>query len=511
MELSLALELAAERYPEQEAVVTPHVRLSYREWNKRVHAVACHLAQHGIGQGDYAAICAGNGEAPLTMFFAIHRVGAVAVMLNARWKSKDIAYALFETGAKAVFFDAFTEEEVRKAVNTLNKKPILINNSLDLQSEQEVSFADWASKFTAPHFCHVSQQGGTILYTSGTTGEPKGACRSAASDFFGVMGLIIEHGWERFERILAIMPLYHTMGLHSAISIVQLNGTLVIPDKASAKEYLHWMEKEKVSALYLIPTLYHDLVEQKAGNSLVVKKLAYAGAAMNVSLIEKCINVFQPQLFVNHYGCTEMLCITANRNLMQKPLAAGRPSIFSCLRIVKASRDASVSPEDTLAAGELGEIIVKVSPAAFSGYFRKESITKRVVRQGWYFTGDLGYVDENGDLFVKGRVDDMIISGGENIYPEEVETILLEHPQVKDVAVIGEPHRRWGEAVTACIVPASPTLSPAELEDFCLASPKLARFKRPRRFVFVKEIPKTESGKVLRKLLKKHLFTYREE
>ena len=153
--------------------------------------------------------------------------------------------------------------------------------------------------------------------------------------------------------------------------------------------------------------------------------------------------------------------------------------------------------------GEKGEIIASLdSDEAFAGYWKRPDADAKALRDGWYFTGDMGYVDEAGDLYVSGRVDDMIISGGENIHPVEVEEVLARHPRVKDVAVVGEPDEKWGERVVAFVVPADPGVTAAVLDQHCRESRDLANFKRPRRIVFVQEIPKTASGKILRRLLR---------
>jgi 2-furoate---CoA ligase len=511
MDLSLALELAAERYPEAAAIISPALRLNYREWNRRVHAVAWQLSLLGVKPGDYVAICTSGGEAPLTMYFAVMRLGAVAVMLNARWKHRDIGCALRETQAKIILFDEETKEEVWLAAVAAERQPYLVQACASEGAKEKVfNYFEWAEAYSRPFPGCASpvSEAGTILYTSGTTGRPKGVCRSAASDFAGALGIILEHGWERFERILMVMPVYHTMGLHTLISMVLLNGAMVIPEKGGAGEYLHFIEKEKVTALYLIPTVYHDLVRQgKPGKANTVRKLAYAGAPMSASLAAQCTGLFSPEIFANHYGCTEMLCITVNRNVPENPLSAGRPGLFSSLRVVPAARGRRVLPHELLLPGEVGEIIVSTSsPQAFDGYFRQPELTRAVVRKGWYFTGDLGYVDESGDLYLLGRVDDMIISGGENIYPAEVEAVLTEHPEVREAAVVGEPDARWGERVAAFIVPESAGLTGKELERFCLQSPRLARFKRPRMYIFVEEIPKTAGGKILRSVLRAALL-----
>jgi 2-furoate---CoA ligase len=186
-----------------------------------------------------------------------------------------------------------------------------------------------------------------------------------------------------------------------------------------------------------------------------------------------------------------------------KPGCAGRAGLHSAVRVVTASTERRVGPDEVVRPGDKGEIIASLASAeAFAGYWNRPDADARALREGWYFTGDMGWLDAEGELYVAGRVDDMIISGGENIHPVEIEDVLARHPEVRDVAVIGEPDPRLGERVLAFVVPKTAALTFDALDAFCRAAPDLASFKRPRRVVFVRDIPKTASGKILRRLLR---------
>ena len=292
-----------------------------------------------------------------------------------------------------------------------------------------------------------------LLYTSGTTGRPKGVPRTHRNHHAGALAHALQCGYEWGERTLGVMPLYHTMGIHSLTSVAAVNGCFVCQPDWSAGGALALIEAERLTALYLIPTLYHDLIhspEFRPERAASVKKLAYAGAPMLAALTERCVKAFRPEVFVNHYGSTEIYTFSVFPGVDAKPGCAGRAGLYSTLRIVTASTERRVGPDETVAAGDKGEIIARLdSDEAFAGYWNRPDADARALRDGWYFTGDMGYVDGDGDLFVSGRVDDMIISGGENIHPVEVEEVLARHPQVRDVAVIGEPDDRWGERVVA--------------------------------------------------------------
>ena len=206
---------------------------------------------------------------------------------------------------------------------------------------------------------------------------------------------------------------------------------------------------------------------------------------MTTALVERCVEVFRPRMFVNYYGSTEIYCFSVHRDQASKPGCAGRPSMNARLHV-----------------GENGEILCSMeSDEAFTGYWNRPDADEKAIREGWYHTGDVGRIDEDGDLWILGRVDDMIISGGENIHPLEVEDVLARHPDVAEVAVIGAPDDRLGTRVVAVVVPGS-EVTADQLDAFCLASETLARFKRPREYRFVESLPKSPSGKILRRILR---------
>jgi 2-furoate---CoA ligase len=257
---------------------------------------------------------------------------------------------------------------------------------------------------------------------------------------------------------------------------------------------------ERVTNLYLVPTLYHDLVHHPlfaASDVGSVRKLGFAGAPMTDGLLKKLQAAFDPDLFVNHYGSSEVYTFTIDQNAPAKPGSAGRAGINQMVRVVKLS---AKSVDERAATGEEGEIIVLLAgDESFEGYWRRPDADAKALRQGWYFTGDTGFVDADGDVFVTGRVDDMIITGGENVSPVEIESCLSLHAAVSEVAVVGLPDERWGKIIAA-FVKRRAAIEADELDAFCRAS-GLANFKRPRRYIFVTEIPKSPVGKLLRRKL----------
>jgi 2-furoate---CoA ligase len=339
-----------------------------------------------------------------------------------------------------------------------------------------------------------------MLYTSGTTSQPKGVPRRHRAERAAAVAHVAQNLYQRGEVTLGVMPLYHTMGVRSLLAMSLIGGTFVCLPRYDSADALLKIAQEKITNLYLVPTLYHDLVHHQdfpTADVSSVRKLGFAGASMTDGLLKKLEHAFRPDLFVNHYGSSEVYTFTVEAKAPRKPGSAGRAGLNQIIRVVRLGAQ---SPLDIAPPGEEGEIIALLAgDEAFEGYWRRPEANARSLRDGWYFTGDVGLFDEDGDLFVTGRVDDMIITGGENVSPVEIESCLSLHPGVREVAVVGQPDERWGKSVVAYIKRSTP-VDEKELEDFCRTS-GLANFKRPRRYVFVEEIPKSPVGKLLRRCL----------
>ncbi len=348
--------------------------------------------------------------------------------------------------------------------------------------------------------CADADAWSVMLYTSGTTSRPKGVPRRHRAERAAALAHVAQNLYAFGERTLGVMPLYHTMGVRSLLAMSLIGGTFVCLPRFSPAAALALIERERVTNLYLVPTLYHDLLASpdfSAANIASVRKLGFAGAPMTDGLLARLNDAFRPDLFVNHYGSSEVYTCTIDQHAPRKPGSAGKAGLNQLIRVVRLG---AASPGELAATGEAGEIIALLAgDEAFEGYWRRPDADTRALRDGWYFTGDTGYFDTDGDLFVTGRVDDLIITGGENISPVEVESCLSLHPAVSEVAVVGLPDERWGQIVAAFIRPAAP-VDAAELDRHCRGA-GLSDFKRPRRFVFVAELPKSPVGKLLRRKL----------
>jgi 2-furoate---CoA ligase len=506
MTLTRLLELAAARRPTAEAVVDGARRLDYAALLAQATRLGAGFRRRGVEPGDRVLIALRNRLELVLAYWALQLIAAVPAPVSFRAAAGEMRYMLEDCQARLALLEADTAPAVLAAAAGRDLPLVFVGGENapagTVPFEALLEGAGAADAARRPTESDLS----LILYTSGTTGRPKGVPRTQRNHYAGAVAQALQCGYAWGERTLGVMPLYHTMGIHALTGMVAVNGCFVCQPEWSARQALALIQREQITSLYLIPTLFYDLVHAPELSHEAVEsvaRLAYAGAPMLAPLTEACVKAFAPQVFVNHYGSTEIYTFSIRPDVHLKPGCAGRAGLHAALRVVTASTERRVGPDEVVAPGERGEIIASLdSDEAFAGYWRRPDADAKALRDGWYFTGDMGYLDADGELYVSGRVDDMIISGGENIHPIEVEDVLARHPHVRDVAVVGEPDERWGQRVVAFVVPSTTGLTFEALDAHCRASAELAAFKRPRRVVLVREIPKTASGKILRRLLR---------
>ncbi len=504
MTLARLLAASSLRQPDATAIVDGERRLSYGDWQAEIRRLAGGLHSLGLGPGDHLVVVLSNRMETASLYWACQTLGVVFTPFNWRATAEEIAYVLADAEAKVVAYEDRSASAVLRAVGEV---ALPDERLISVEPEGDgLPFADLAAAepYDGP-LCDEDRATSLMLYTSGTTGRPKGVPRSYAVERTAALGCLAQLHYCHGEVSLGVMPLFHTMGVRSLLMSVFLNGTFVCMPAYETEAVLGLIESERISALFLVPTMFHDIVhhpkldETDLGS---VGNIAYAGMSMTTALVESCAAAFPGALFSNFYGSSEIYTFAVRNDLAENPGSAGLPGMGQILRVVRADPDERVGPDDMMPFGETGEIIASMSSLdAFTGYWKRPDADEKAIRKGWYFTGDLGRFDENGEIYVLGRVDDMIISGGENIYAEEVEDVLAKSPNVLGVAVIGLPDERWGERVAAFIEPASEAASPESLDRFCLDS-GLARFKRPRAYAFVDAIPRSASGKLLRRHLR---------
>ncbi len=500
LDLGRSFIASVARDPDMPAIVDGDVRLTYSQWYRRISSLVASFDHIGLKPGDHLVTTLQNCWQAATVHWACQFAGLIVTPVNWRAKAVELDFYITNSDARAVIYQNISAEAATGS-RFAGQLPFIFAGQGKQGLTQALIFDEMiagAASNAAPRADADAYS--IMLYTSGTTSVPKGVPRRHRAERAAGIAHVAQNLYSRHERTLGVMPLYHTMGVRSLIAMSLIGGLFVCLPRYDPRRALALIEAEKITNLYLVPTLYHDLVyaaEFAVTDASSVRKLGFAGASMTDGLLKKLNEAFKPDLFVNHYGSSEIYTFTINPEAPKKPGSAGKAGINQHIRVVKLG---AISPDDLAGSDEEGEIIALLaSDEAFEGYWRRPDADAKALREGWYFTGDTGFVDRDGDLFVTGRVDDMIITGGENVSPVEIESCLSLHPAVLEVAVVGLPDERWGKIVTA-FIKRKMLVNEQELEQFCRTS-GLANFKRPRRFVFVEEIPKSPVGKLLRRLL----------
>jgi 2-furoate---CoA ligase len=495
LDLGTSFIASVARDPGSIAVVDGDTRLTYAAWYRTISSVVAGLDGLGLRPGDHLVTLLQNRWEAATLHWACQLAGVIATPVNWRAKAAEIDFAIANAGAKAVAYEAVAAAEATASAACMALPRITVG------TPGGTDFASLAAQDAPLATARAGAEAWSLmLYTSGTTAQPKGVPRRHRAERAAAIAHVAQNLYRHGECTLGVMPLYHTMGVRSLLAMSLIGGTFVCLPRFDCAAALALIERERVSNLYLVPTLYHDIVHHPdfaRRDVSSVRKLGFAGAPMTDGLLATLTAAFQPDLFVNHYGSSEIYTFTINQDAARKAGSAGRAGINQLIRIVKLG---SASPADLAAVGEEGQIIAIASgDEAFEGYWNRPDADAKAFRDGWYFTGDTGYADGDGDIFVTGRVDDMIITGGENVSPVEIESLLSLHPAVAEIAIAGLPDERWGQIVTAFVKRRAP-VTPDLLDQHCRTS-GLANFKRPRRYVFVDAIPKSPVGKLLRRKL----------
>ncbi|HXW48951.1 MAG TPA: AMP-binding protein [Xanthobacteraceae bacterium] len=497
LDLGLSFLGSVARDPDALAVTDGDLRLTYAQWYRRISALVAGFDALGLKPGDHLVTALQNRWEAASLHWACQFAGLIVTPVNWRSTASELDFFLDDSEAKALAYEEASADAVARSARA-QKLPRIAVDAAAAGEERFAALAALSAPDAAPRV--DAEAWSVMLYTSGTTARPKGVPRRHRAERAGALAHVAQNLYRRGERTLGVMPLYHTMGVRSLLAMSLVGGVFICLRRFDAAEALRLIAAERVTNLYLVPTLYYDLVHHPsfpASDVGSVRKLGYAGAPMTDGLLKKLEAAFRPDLFVNHYGSSEVYTFTIDQNAPAKPGSAGRAGINQTVRVVKLG---AKSVDERAAIGEEGEITALLAgDESFEGYWRRPDADAKALRQGWYFTGDAGFVDGDGDIFVTGRIDDMIITGGENVSPFEIESCLSLHASVSEVAVVGLPDERWGKIVAA-FVKRRAAIEPEELDAFCRSS-GLANFKRPRRYIFVAEIPKSPVGKLLRRKL----------
>lgn len=498
------LRRAATRAPNHCALADPArgLRVTHAELQARVEVIATRLSVDGLRPQQRVAVVAPNSADVIMAILALHRLGAVPALLNPRLKAAEIA-ELVKRGEMSAAVIGVGHQVADAIFASGSGARILLLSDL---VRDGLPREPMGPPIGAPRY--ESEQPGFIFYTSGTTGLPKAAVipqRAAESRaLFMSTQVGLRHG--RDNVVLGLMPLYHVVGFFAVlVAALAFDGTYIVVEEFRPVDALKLVEQEQVTSLFATPTHLNALAAaaSQAGSSVQLQSLrhvTFAGATMPDAVLENVYR-FLPGEKTNIYGTTEAM----NSLYMRQPRTGTemQPGFFSEVRIVRIGGTVNEVVPD----GEEGELVVAASDSSFVEYLNQPQATAEKLQDGWYRTSDAAVRSPDGVVRILGRVDDMIISGGENIHPSEVERVLATAPGVDEVVVIGPSDQRWGQCVTACVVLRSGASVTAEsLDAFCRES-DLADFKRPRRYFIMDQLPKNALNKVLRRQLVQQVST----
>lgn len=472
--------------------------LTYKDCYEIANQVACGLRdRYCITKGDRVAVLAGNSLEYILLFFALQRLGAVMVPINYRLASREVGHILGDSGPKVIFADQEMEpllDQVDPALCPEHREPLSFASGLFRQAVQ----AQENSRIEFCNFAAAPEDYAMILYTSGTTGLPKGALLSHRMIFWNSINTGLRLNLSQSDKTVIFLPLFHTGGWNVLTTpFLHRGAEIILLPKFDAEKVLQLSCSEGATILFGVPTTMNLMSQAPDFKTADLSSLRYAivgGEPMPRSLIETWHSKGVPVR--QGYGLTEFgpnVFSLNEEDAIRKIGSIGFANFYIDTKIVN-DRGEEVPP------GEIGELVLS-GPCCMSGYWNNEEATAQTIKEGWLYTGDLVTRDEEGYYYVAGRKKEMYISGGENVYPAEVEQVLHGLPQVREAAVVGIQDSTWGEVGRAFIAlnPQQPPLSEAELEAYCRKN--LAKFKVPKSFHFLNELPKGDSGKILKRKL----------
>ncbi len=484
--------------PEKAAIIDDGRKISYKELNQRSNQVANLLLQRDVHKGDRVAVLLYNCHEYVAIYCALAKIGAILVPLNWRMAAPELSYILEDCGATFLFFGEDFLDTVLSIRDTIEE----LKNWIYL-GQEDIKWAENYQKievypstepaiFDKPNF----EDPHILLYTSGTTGFPKGAVLSNRKTFFNALNANIFYQLTPCDIFLVSRPLFHSGGLLvDSTPALYKGATIIYKRRFSPQEYLEAIEKYSVTIIETSATFLNFILKECniSHYNLRSLKSCYTGGERVSNFILKEYHdrgIPLSQLF----GMTETSIVTwlSTDEAVRKIGSVGKPVLHGEVTIVNADRK-KISP------GDIGEIMVK-GPILMSGYWNKPEVTKAVMKSGWFSTGDLATVDDEGFIYIVDRKKDMFISGGENVYPAEVEKVLLTNPKIFDVAVYGVNDEKWREVGKASIVLQDNTeMTVSDVMDFL--HDKIGRFKIPKYVEFIDKLPRTATGKIQKHLL----------
>lgn len=491
----------ARREPHRTALVLGDAALTFAELDERVNQLANGLAGRGVRRGDHVAVMMYNSLEVVESFLACHKLGACPVPVNFRLVPVEVTHILEDSDAVAVLSDERLTSLALEATAGLDAVRFVATTGEAIAGSVSYEELVVSGSNDAPDVDVDEDDLAFLMYTSGTTGRPKGAMLTHGNMVANTVNWILEMQAQPGDVWLSGLPLFHIGGVNGILPFLYLAGTSVITPSTSFDplESLRLLERHRATMCYFVPTQWQQicaLPEAAGADTSALRRALWGASQAPASTLELLARTFPSVGIVNAFGQTEMssnTCFLKADDAVRKMGSVGRAAVNVEMRIVDHDGN-------DVANGEVGEIVYR-GPTVMKGYYKQPEATAEVFRDGWFHSGDLVRQDEEDFVYVVDRVKDMIISGGENIYPAEIERAVDRHPAVREVAVIGVPHPRWVETPVAVVV-ASGDERPETAEVLEFIKADLASYKKPSAVVYVDELPRNASGKILKRDLR---------
>ncbi|TLS38273.1 acyl-CoA synthetase [Pseudalkalibacillus caeni] len=466
-------------------------RWTFQEMNSRANKLAVYLQSIGVSKGDRVALLSPNDVSYFDLFFACGKLGAIFVPMNWRLAGEELEYILSDCEPRVLFY----HKEVRNIIMGLKRRSLVEVTGNEYKTIMKIGFQNYEEQWVGEN------DPVAILYTGGTTGKPKGVVLTHQNIFYNMINTITSWSLTSSDATLTYLPMFHTGGLNAlSMPVLHVGGKVIIGRKFNPEEAIQRINNEKCTVILLVPTMYHSLINSEAfqQSAFPTMHTFLSGGAPCSYTIYQAFNK-KGLLFKEGYGLTEAGPNNFFLNpdsVLSKRGSVGKPMLYNQVAIMK--ENGTEAAED-----EVGELLIKGNHV-FSYYWNNEEVTKKTIVDEWLHTGDLSKKDSEGYYYIVGRKKDMIITGGENVYPLEVEHVIAEHDLVDEVAVVGLPDEKWGEVVTAFIVRKQQgTVLEEEITTFC--QKKLGKYKVPKKIIFLEELPKTDVGKIDKKALRSNV------
>ena len=506
MRLHDYLDYRGREHPEVDFAIEGGRRLSYGEAVARSDRMARALMGAGLEKGDRLAILSKNTLEMVLLYYAASKAGVVPVPLNYRLAPAEWAFIVDDARARALVAQASFAEALEPVRGRLGCVKRFVTTGGAVSGWEELDRIVGEAPAGPPGVEVCDADDAYQMYTSGTTGRPKGAVLTHAAVSAQLVQASMAFGGEIGDRSLIVAPLYHAAAAVTSFATVQAGGTLFVQEDFVPAAVVRVLDEERIRLALLVPAMIQFClvgvpdVRERAYDDL--RLIVYGASPIAEQTLRDALDTFRCE-FLQGYGMTELTAAAtylfprdharALAGEARLLLSAGRPLIGTEVRVVDGS-------DQPLPPGMVGEVVVR-GPQLMRGYWNRPEASEEALRGGWMHTGDAGYLDEEGYLFIQDRVKDMIVSGGENVYPREIEDVLFEHPGLADAAVIGVPDERFGEAVKAIVVRKPGAVVDADdVLRFCRE--RLGGFKCPRSVDFAEALPRNPSGKVMKKDLR---------